>query len=62
MGQTIEVFHNGRRLVQAPGADPRFGDYYVAESGGTGTGYDTVTFVSFSPTQRSVLTCNYLPA
>lgn len=58
-GQTIEVFHNGRRLIQAATADPSIGDYTVEESGGVGTGYDTITLLTFAPIARSLLVANY---
>jgi len=46
----IEVFDSGgRHLVQAASADPRLGDYYVAESNGPGTGFDQVRMLTFSP-------------
>jgi len=38
----ILVKHNGRDLVEGI-------DYIVSESGGSGTGYDTVVFTSFVP-------------
>ena len=58
-GQTIEVFHNGRRLMQVATADPSIGDYTVAESGGVGTGYDTITLLTLAPTANSLLVGNY---
>ena len=58
--ETIEVFHNGRRLVQGS-ADPRSSEYFISESGGLGTGFDTVSLVSFSPSSSAVLVANYLP-
>lgn len=46
----IEVFHQGgRRLKQSPTNNPCDGDYIVEESGGAGTGYDTVRMLSFTP-------------
>ena len=35
----IRVYRNGQRQAQV-------GDYTVSESGGVGTGYDTITFVA----------------
>jgi hypothetical protein len=49
----IRMMHNGRRLIEAD-------DFTVSESGGVGTGFDTVTVVSFSPSSRSRLTADYV--
>lgn len=48
----ILVKHNGRDLVEGT-------DYLVAESGGAGTGYDTIVLF-FSPKPRSVLVADYV--
>lgn len=56
---TIRVYHNGRRLVRATALSPAYGDYYVMESGGPGTGYDTVIFLSFTPVEKSGLLTDY---
>lgn len=48
----IRIYHNGRRLSETD-------DFTVSESGGPGTGYDTVTFVSFAPSALSVLMADY---
>jgi len=56
-GQTIEVWHNGRRLIQTVASSPD-GEYWVSESGGVGTGYDTATLL-FSPVIKSGLVANY---
>jgi len=58
-GQTIEVFHNGRRLVQTATKNPSVGDYWVEESGGVGTGFDTINLLTFAPIARSSLVANY---
>jgi hypothetical protein len=58
-GTTIEVFHCGRRMLQSLTGDVREGDYYVSESGGPGTGFDTINLLSFTPGSRSVLVSNY---
>jgi hypothetical protein len=58
-GKTIEVWHNGRRLSQTSTPNPALGDYTVEESGGVGTGYDTINLLTFSPVSRSVLLANY---
>ena len=57
----IEVFHNGRRLRQTSGSFPQDGDFYVYESGGVGTGYDTIQLLCFTPITNSQLRANYLP-
>lgn len=56
---SIDVFHNGRRLVEAPSPDVRLGDFFCTESLGPGTGYDTVNLLGFSPVGRSVLVSDY---
>lgn len=48
----ILVKHNGRDLVEGA-------DYFVAESGGAGTGYDTIV-LCFAPTTDSVLVADYV--
>lgn len=50
----ILIKHNGRDLVEGI-------DYFVAESGGPGTGYDTIV-LCFSPKPRSVLVADYVVA
>lgn len=57
-GRTIQVYHNGRRLVLG-GAIPASGDFYASESV-PGTGYDTITLTTFSPVSRSTLYADYL--
>lgn len=49
----IQVFHNGRELIETD-------DYIVSESGGVGTGYDTIILVSFSPRYKSKMYSNYV--
>lgn len=58
-GHTIEVFHNGRRLVQTDTPHPGLGDYFVEESGGVGTGFDTINLLTFAPVEESSLLANY---
>jgi hypothetical protein len=58
-GKTIEVWHNGRRLIQTATHNPGVGDYWVEESGGVGTGYDTINLLTFAPVGRSSLVANY---
>jgi len=58
-GRTIELWHNGRRLTQTSVLNPGAGDYWVEESGGVGTGYDTINLLTFAPINRSSLLANY---
>jgi hypothetical protein len=48
---SIEVFHQGggRRLEFSKTGNPKDGDYVLEESGGLGTGYDTVRVIAFTP-------------
>jgi len=55
---TIRVFHNGRRLVKSPDADPRNGDFLTSESV-PGGGYDTIT-INFAPVSTSELRADYV--
>jgi len=48
----INIRHNGRVLVEDI-------DYTISESGGIGTGYDTIT-LKFTPTERSILIADYV--
>jgi len=61
-GSTIEVFANSRRLIQTNLQNPAVGDYWVSESGGVGTGFDTINLLTFTPIVRTTLVCNYLIA
>jgi hypothetical protein len=58
-GKDIEVWHNGRRLICSAVPDPGQGDFVVEESGGVGTGFDTIVLLSFSPIASSVLVADY---
>jgi len=58
-GITIEVFHNGRRLQGGMMSDPRVADFYPIESGGPGTGYDTIFLLTFGPSIKSNLIADY---
>lgn len=49
----ILIRHNGKGLEEGV-------DYIVSESGGSGTGYDTIIFISMSPAPRSRLLCDYV--
>ena len=52
----IRVYRNGQRQTLA-------GDYGVSESGGVGTGYDTVTFIGkATPKTGSVVRVDYIAA
>jgi len=50
----IYVTHNGHGM--------KYGiDYLISESGGAGTGYDTITFISFTPIHnRSIIEATYV--
>jgi hypothetical protein len=48
----ILIKHNGRDLVENI-------DYFIAESGGTGSGFDTI-ILNFSPKPRSILVADYV--
>lgn len=61
-GITLQVFHNGRRLQGGLVADPRIADFYPAESGGPGTGFDTIFLLTFSPSVKSNLIADYTAA
>lgn len=58
-GKTIQVWHNGRQLVQTTVSNPGSGDFTVEESGGVGTGYDTVNLLTFAPIGSSTLLASY---
>lgn len=58
-GRDIEVWHNGRRLILTEIADPSTGDFIPSESGGVGTGYDTITLLTFAPVGKSTLVADY---
>jgi hypothetical protein len=45
--------------VQTDTYNPGLGDYVVEESGGVGTGFDTVNLLTFSPIERSSLVASY---
>jgi hypothetical protein len=49
----IQVKHNGRDLYEDF-------DYYVSESEGTGTGYDTINLISITPNTNSKLFATYV--
>lgn len=49
----ISVHHNGKLLEQGI-------DFIVAESGGNGSGYDSVIFTNYSPIARSRLLASYV--
>lgn len=49
----IHIDHNGRRLIQDI-------DYVILESGGFGTGYDTIRFISFVPSENSKIIADYM--
>lgn len=49
----IIIDHNGRRLVENI-------DYVISESGGAGTGFDTIELISFTPRSKSKLIADYV--
>jgi hypothetical protein len=49
----IIIDHNGRRLIQNI-------DYIISESGGPGSGFDTVEFISFVPNKCSKIIADYV--
>lgn len=53
---TESVFYNGQRLLEGTG-----NDYLATESGGGGTGYDTV-ITTFAPRPSSSWTMDFVPA
>ena len=59
---SISVYHNGRRLNRTATLSPLNGDFYVSESGGPGSGFDTVVLISFTPVATSILKSDYLLA
>lgn len=62
LGETVVIHHNGRKLRQSPTGSITDGEYMPFESGGLGTGFDSVYFLSFSPNSLSDLEADYLPA
>lgn len=55
----VKVYHGGRRLIHGPIVDG--GEYEMIESGGAGTGYDTIRLTAFAPkTNNKPLICDYL--
>jgi hypothetical protein len=51
----IEVFHNGRKLLYGS-------EFTISESGGPGTGFNTINFLFLVPTSSSTLRVNYAVA
>jgi hypothetical protein len=58
-GLSIDVFHNGRRLVETILPYGGMGDFFCTESGGSGTGFDTINLLSFVPVGKSILVSDY---
>ena len=52
----IEVFRNGAGPLKLGATD----DYTVSESGGVGTGYDTITYNGPAPLSWEYLSANYI--
>lgn len=57
-----DVYHNGRRLTQSDTDNASLGEFYASESGGLGTGFDTINFITFAPISSSDLRISYTPA
>ena len=53
-GAKIKVYYNGQRLHEGG-----LNDLIVSESGGVGTGFDTV-FLSFSPLSGDLISADYI--
>lgn len=53
-GVTIEVNYNGQGLLDGAG-----NDVLLSESGGMGTGFDTITFIHFPPISGDNVTVTY---
>lgn len=49
----ISIKHNGRELLEGS-------DFLVSESGGSGTGYDTIIFKCTLPDENSILIVDYV--
>ena len=49
----IIIDHNGRRLIQNT-------DYIISESGGPGSGFDTIELIAFTPRCKSKLIADYV--
>ena len=56
---SVRVYHNGRSLVPTQIPMPNQGDFFVSESGGTGTGFDTINFLTMTPSTSSVIRVDY---
>lgn len=56
---TIKMYHDGRMLRRSLTGSVTDGDYRAEESGGAGTGFDSVVFLSFSPVEYSWITADY---
>jgi hypothetical protein len=61
-GRDIEIWHNGRRLILTEVSNPSTGDFVPSESGGVGTGFDTITLLTFAPVGKSTLVADYTVA
>ena len=53
---SIQLYRNGSRLMRNGPAS----DFSVTESGGLGTGYDTITLSAFPPKSNENLFSDYL--
>lgn len=60
-GVQIALYYNGQRLHPVQSRDGvASDDYSVSESGGTGTGYDTVTFTHIAPKSDDRVSSDYI--
>lgn len=57
--ESMQVYHNGRRLKQSIDGTPVTGEYFLSESGGAGMGYDTINLIGFTPSPLSALFADY---
>lgn len=57
--ESMNIYHNGRRLKQAADGTPVTGEYYMVESGGSGTGFDTIRLIGFTPATSSLLFADF---
>jgi len=57
--ESMQIYHNGRRLKQATDKTPLTGEYFMTESGGLGTGFDTINLIGFVPRVTSLLFADY---
>jgi len=54
-GVKIKVLYNGQRMHEGA-----LNDFITSESGGPGSGYDTITFIDIKPVLGDVITADYI--